>query len=204
LNDKQIEALNRLRDARKPLKIHASTRRVLKEAGYAAEGANGYCTITEEGITFLANRERRERMVETETKIWRDKELAELHRHCQAWIDVHARLTIPAKHYSDFVLAALLTGSPVLPSAVEGQKKEEWDERVRAWAEVALDSVRELRARQADARENPTADLLVSYSLGPKLEKRAAERRSAAAERAAEEAEDNVVRMDRYLAERSG
>lgn len=196
MNDKQLDALTRLRDTRKPLKIHPSTRRVLLEPGYVTQGANGYCTITAEGIRFINNWENRERIEATERKVWREKGLSELHKHAMDWLGVHARLTHLATRYASHVLDALLTESPIIPS---GHRWEGGDAKCRSWAEVALDAVRELRERQIDAHEHG-ADLLVSYSIGPKVEARAGERRAVAVERATED--DTVVPIDRYLRER--
>lgn len=195
MNANQLDALTRLRDQRKPLKIHPSTRKVLMEPGYVTGATNGYCSITQKGISFLGRWENRERIETTQKKVWREKGLAELHRHAMDWLEVHARLTHTARRYVSHVLDALLTESPIIPS---GHRWKGGDEKCRAWAEVSLDAVRELRERQLEAHEHG-ADILVSYSIGPKVENRAGRRRAAAVERAAE---DEVVSMERYLAER--
>lgn len=196
MNDKQLDALTRMRDTRKPLKIHPSTRRVLLGPGYITVGANGFCAITAEGIRFINNWENRERIEATERKVWREKGLSELHKHAMDWLLVHARLTHLATRYASHVLDALLTESPIIPS---GHRWKNGDAQCRAWAEVALDAVRELREHQTNAHENG-ADLLVSYSVGPKVEARAVRRRAAAVERATED--DSVVPIGRYLTER--
>lgn len=196
MNANQLDALTRLRDERKPLKIHSSTKRSLEKPGYVKPAPNGYCVITGAGITFIDKWENRERIDATEKKVWREKELSEIHKHAMDWIGVHTLLTFTAKRYVSHVLDALLTESAIIPSGHRWKKGS--DEKCRAWAEVALDAVRELRQRQLEAHEHG-ADVLVTYEIGPQVEKRAFERRGAAVERAAD---DTVVPIDRYLAER--
>lgn len=197
MTEKGLDALTRLRDLRRPLKIHHSTGQKLLQDGLVTRAPNGYWVITKAGISCIDRWENRERMEAIQRRVWRTKDAGEVHQHARDWLVVHARLTTQAKLYVSHVLDALLTDEPILPSGNAWEAGG--DELCRAWAEVALDAVREIRRVQVEAHE-AGGDLIASYEVGPKVERRAGDRRGATVERAT--VVENVVSMDRYLAER--
>lgn len=191
--DNRLEALRKLRDARgKTVKLHHSTGRALADDGLAVRTANGRWRSTPEGIAYIDRTERAEEVARTSMKCVRDPADRERRKKVLAWLDLHARLSRPAKTYVEHITEALITGERVRES---GHDWPEGDQQCRAWVEVALDAIEELELAQIAAKE-AGGNVVVSYEPGPSVVARAGDRRARVVREVA--AGDNIVSLDQY------
>jgi hypothetical protein len=198
--DNRLEALRKLRDARGgEVKLHHSTGRALADDGLARRTIHGRWRSTKAGVAYIDREERHERMAAIRSRSrYADRDRSEKHRRCVQWLEVHARLTILAKHYVEHVLDALMIGEAVVESGHDW-KSEDGDALCRGWAEAALDADEELIEAQVAAND-VGGDIIVRYEVGPPIVARGAKRR---AEAIREIAEDNVVGLDAWKEKRA-
>jgi hypothetical protein len=199
VNENQIDALQALRDARRPLKIHHSTGRWLADAGFVTRRKNGLWAITDAGLEELAERERLERRMSIDGSLTHDQR--KYRQRIEGWLEVHANLTIGGRGHARHIAAALLTGVPVVEGGFAWG--EDGEAHLRGWVEAAIDGLEEMREAKRKAKATG-GNLVVSYVAGPRVEKRSLDRRRAAVESAVVEqpADGNIVGIEEFRQKR--
>lgn len=192
--DNRLEALRKLRDARKPVKIHHSTGRALARDGLAVKCPNGYWKSTTAGVDEIDSVEREERRHQIDWNINEDQR--KYGRRVIDWLELHSPLSPKGIHYARHVVNALLCGVPPIES---GWKWEDGDYLIRCWVEAAIDGLEEMREAKRAAKA-AGGDIVISYAAGPKIAARARDRRRAAVEAATVEqpADDNIVGLEDF------
>lgn len=196
-HDNRMEALAKMRDARRPVKIHHSTGRSLASSGWAVKGKGGLWAITAAGLEEIARQERVERTMRIDWNV-NDAQRTYAQRII-AWLEVHADLSNYALHYARHVANALLTGVGPVESGMRWE--DDADDRIRAWVEAAIDALEEMREAKAKAKERG-GDLIVTYHPSVPIISQSRQRRVVAVAESREPEGDNVIGLERYRQER--